>query len=430
MKKLFSSIPIFVLSAALLTMLLLYGEQQKRLEAQAQELNGYRVQLQNGAEQSAHALSDALRELEGNVRKLSVSNDAAHKVRLLGEIRRLSDRAGGALSSLAVSQADGGTLSQFLTRTGDYANTLLGSLQGGDALPEDDLAQLGVIGMQCDALIDVIGERLSSGYLPIEAVTTDRYYTASQNAETLPAYPTLAYDGAYSERSETAAPKDLPQGTVTEAEAAQIAAAFSDTAWQSDGFCDGTIPCYLFSGPLGESLSISRQGGKILLWREQATTETDAPPQQAQLAAMQSAAGFSAMQPTLWQRSGGTVALQFVPVQDGIVLYPDLVVVYVEQATDAVIGFDATGYYLHHTDRAFAAPQLSEDDVLRAVSSALTVENVTLCCLAKSNTQELLCYECSGTLGEIPCRVYCSAETGAEETILLLETSETGQMLR
>ena len=329
-------------------------------------------------------------------------------------------------------------LKQFLTRTGDYANTLLDSVQNGVLLSADDAAQLAAIGTQCEALRGALTEQIESGSLPAGVVSTDGYYTEGEASDAVPAYPSLLYDGPFSESSETAPPKGLPTETISEQQAKALAArAFPGTEWQYDGRCEANIVTFDFSGPKGESLSVTERGGRILYWMTEPSGGSTAALTDRERTALDEAAraylktaGFGTMQLSCAEAYAGVCVMNYAAVQDGVVLYPDLVKAYVDRATQKVIGCDARSYYMHHTEREIPPFAIGKPDALDAVTLAMQVESVTPCILPKCETREIACWECRGTVGDGTYLVYINAETGAEEEILEWLYSDAGDRVR
>ena len=76
-----------------------------------------------------------------------------------------------------------------------------------------------------------------------------------------------------------------------------------------------------------------------------------------------------------------------------------------------------------------AASALTAEEAKTELSPALTPDTVTLCLLCRG-TEETLCYACRAAKGERTYIVYLNAQTGAEEEIQELQTSEDGETLR
>jgi len=116
-------------------------------------------------------------------------------------------------------------------------------------------------------------------------------------------------------------------------------------------------------------------------------------------------------------------------VQNGVILYADLVKVYVDRITQAVIGLDAINYRFHHRERDLSSAILTEADAKNALSDALTLEHTALALIPKSNTREVLCYEFKCTRGETFFIVYVNAASGAEEEIFEVLNSDEGDLV-
>ena len=95
---------------------------------------------------------------------------------------------------------------------------------------------------------------------------------------------------------------------------------------------------------------------------------------------------------------------------------------------------DAKGkYYRRVRGQAYRsynyAPTLTAEEAKTELSPALTPDTVTLCLLCRG-TEETLCYACRALKGERTYIVYLNAQTGTEEEIQELQTSEDGEALR
>ena len=183
-------------------------------------------------------------------------------------------------------------------------------------------------------------------------------------------------------------------------------------------------------------VSITERGGLLLYFMGTPAGNKNDPPSDEESERLHAAAsryleeqGFGSMEPSYAQYYAGTVVLNYAAVQSGVILYADLVKVYVDRDTQAVIGLDAVNYRFHHRERDFSDPILTEADALSSVSDALTVEKVSLALIPKSNTREVLCYECKCTKGEAFFIVYINAQSGAEEEIFEVINSDEGDLV-
>ena len=388
-------------------------------------------------ENACHALANDLKDLEIALSKLEAASTPARLSKTFSDVKRLSAGAVRALSLLPVSCGDDEGLMQFLTRAGDYADTLMDRVLNGQMLTEEQRTALRDLRACCADLAANYDDSVLNGDFPKAG---GDFYAGETDEQSIPDYPSLLYDGPFSESSEQAAPLGLSDETIDEAEAARIAADwFPDRALTFDGRTEGTIVTYDFSAADGSGelcVSITEQGGELLYFMGAPSGGKNDPPSDEESERLHKVAsaylkehGFGEMSPSYAQYYAGTTVLNYAAVQNGVILYADLIKVYVDRETETVIGLDTQNYRFHHRPRHVEAPTLSEQDAIDRVSDALKIEQVTLCLIPKCNTRELLCYECKCTLGETFFIVYINAQNGAEEEIFEIINSAEGDLV-
>jgi hypothetical protein len=418
-----------ILMIGLAVMTVTFFKQRETIAAQQRVIDAQ-------TESAYRALSNDLSDLSVALSKLEAAGTPARLSKSFADIRRLSADAVRALSFLPVSQANEGELMQFLTRTGDFAETLMDRVLSGQMLSEDQLGSLSDLRACCASLSEAYDGDCRDGRFP--QPKEDGFY-AEQDEENITNYPSLLYDGPFSESSEQAEPLGLPEETVDEARAAELAAAlFPDRTLKLDGRTESAIATFDFSADDGGSelcVSITERGGLLLYFMGTPAGTKNDPPSDEESERLHGAAsaylsehGFGTMEPSYAQYYAGTVVLNYAAVQSGVILYADLVKVYVDRDTGAVIGLDATNYRFHHRERDFSDPILTEEDAISRLSDALTLEHTALALIPKSNTREVLCYECKCTCGETFFIVYINAQSGAEEEIFEVINSEEGDL--
>ena len=131
------------------------------------------------------------------------------------------------------------------------------------------------------------------------------------------------------------------------------------------------------------------------------------------------------MEPAYYQVNFGMVTFNFVPVQDGVRLYPDLIKVQVSLETGQVVGVEANNYLRNHVQRDFSAARMEQEEAV-ALAPSLEISSTRLA-LIPHYSQEILCYELRGTADGQEYLVYLNAETGAAEEILQVVVEEEGE---
>ncbi len=419
-----------ILLVGLAVMTVIFFRQRETIAAQQRVIDAQ-------TESAYRALSNDLNDLSVALEKLSVSGTPARLSRAFSDIRRLSAGAVRALSLLPVRHGSDTGLMQFLTRTGDYADTLMEQVQSGRMLTQEQLDALGELRACCAGLSESYDGNCQSGSFP--TAEPDGFY-GETDEENITNYPSLLYDGPFSESSEQAEPLGLPDNTIDETEAMRIASGlFPDRALTFDGRTESLIVTYDFSAndDKGElCVSITERGGLLLYCMGTPSGSRDDPPSDEESERLHRAAsayleehGFGRMEPSYAQYYAGTVVLNYAAVQNGVILYADLVKVCVDRDTEAVIGVDARNYRFHHRERDLSSAIITEQDAKNALCDGLGPERTALALIPKSNTREVLCYEFKCTRGETFFIVYINAETGAEEEIFEVINSDEGDLV-
>lgn len=432
--RLFKKIWLFGMPAILLIGFAVLGVQYLK---QRETIAAQQRVIDAQTESAYHALTNDLNDLHIALNKLEAASTPARLSKSFSDVRRLSAGAVRALSLLPGAYGNRSPLMQFLTRTGDYADTLMDRVLNGQMLSEEQTQSLSALCDCCADLSRTYDENCLSGSFP--SAGADGFYAAESDEESLPNYPSLLYDGPFSESSETSEPLGLPAQSVDEAEAERrCAALFPDRTLRFDGRSEGTIATYDFSAADdgGEfCASITERGGLILYFMGTPAGSSDAPPSDEESRRLHRSAveklhalGFGEMSPSYAQYYAGTVVLNYAAVQDGVILYADLVKVYVDRETEQVIGLDAQNYRAHHRPRQLDPPALTEQDARDRISDALTIEAVAPALIPKSNTREVLCYECKCKKDDTFFIVYINAQTGAEEEIFEVINSTEGDL--
>ncbi len=373
-----------------------------------------------------------------NFRKALVAGETGQLQTLLGEIALQTQ---GALSNLALlplgQETVSGTL-KFINQAGDFATALSARLGNGGAVSEADHAAMARLSETAaafsvrmgrlldryergEAVFDTSGESGGEDLYPITGPATD--------------YPTLLYDGPFSDGRTDGEFKALAGlEAVDEAAARQALIAFvGDRAAEVSFTGESEIPvgCYEYALRMGGyrlSAGVTKAGGAVLyMLCDSAVGEAVLSDGQAVDAARTflMSRGYGEMELSYSSRFEGILTANFAAVQDGVVLYPDLVKVQVSLSDGAVVGLEAAGYLMNHVRRTLSLPRLSEADALERIGGALTPVAARLCVIPE-NDAEYLCYEVRATSGPDTFLAYIDAETGVERRLMQVISDEGG----
>ena len=388
-----------------------------------------------------HRIDDDLNDVDVSLSKLSAASSPRQSVLLLGDVWRATGSAAAAMSLLPLSHADSAEMSQFITRCGDYAHALMGRVLQGKALTDEDRKQLQDMRTTCAQIRQVAGEAIQSGSFVHPDNVDAGCYEETKSEAAISEYPTLIYDGPFSESAENQAPKCDPGQRITASQAAVAAGKlFPGGAVGDVVYVPGALPVYemtVATADRGEvSLSLTEQGGKLLSFMAAPTGDRNDPPSDAESERLKAAAlaflqelGVEDPAAAYAQYYQGVAVLNFAPRQAGVILYSDLVKVYLDRDTGEVMGLDARNYRLNHRTRDLPRPRISEQQAGDYVSDSLQIEQVALALIPLTEQTEVLCYEFKATMNETFYIVYINALTGEEEQIFEVINSEEGDLV-
>ncbi len=403
----------------------------------------YRGAVENGYMQAYGELTDDLYELETALSKLMAVSSPAQYVLLLDEVWRLSGSAVSNMSHLPVSHVDTAELNQFIVRLGDYAHALTKKAVQGGMITQEDTDTIAALRDSCASLAAEHEQRLSAGEIP--KGDSDAYFvqaeeTQYKDSDDIAKFPTLIYDGPFSESSEKLQPVGLKGEQVDEQTAEGIAEGIAGVDMTFSGASEGQIPAYDFSysdenGGWAEA-AITRQGGMLLYYMSSPSGDDEGKPEGAEgqkyrdiaLAKLKEL-GYGEMQSAYAQYYGGAAVINFAAVQDGVLLYSDLVKVWVDRESQKVCGIDARNYLFSHRQRELAQPRVSPEEAQSMLSPSLQVQSHALALIPVTPETEVLCHEFKCTLGEDSYILYVNAENGREEQIFKIIDSEDGQLV-
>lgn len=380
--------------------------------------------------------------------KVAVVGSPRQYVLLLDDLWRLSGSSEGLLSQLPTSHVDAQTLNRFLVQTGDFARSLTKRVLSGAPISEEDMVQLESLQASAVQLSGLMDERIQNNQLPMVSLSGEDYYAQTsegegwiEDKEGSQEFPTLIYDGPFSESTLKAEPKGLPQEKVSAEKARQLAEQYLGMGVESRGDSNGVIPSYDFAAVDQNQreidISITQAGGKVLTFMSYVTGSAQGKGDEAESEKLRQAAqkrlkelGFENMEANYAQYYDGCAVLNFASVQDDVILYSDLVKVWVDRDTLQIIGLDARNYWMSHVERDISTEGLAGEDEARGMlSSNLEVKSVRLALIPLTANTEKLCYEFKGVFKETSYIVYINAQDLTEEQVFKIIDSESGQLV-
>ncbi|WP_270572118.1 germination protein YpeB [Bacillus glycinifermentans] len=120
----------------------------------------------------------------------------------------------------------------------------------------------------------------------------------------------------------------------------------------------------------------------------------------------------------------GVGVFSFVPVQNGVWLYPDSIRMKVALDDGEIVGFSAKDFLTAHRKRNLPKPKLTPEKAKAKLNSNVKVQETRLALITNEASQEVLCYEFLGTIENDTFRMFLNANDGTEEKIEKMKNVE------
>lgn len=370
---------------------------------------------------------------------------------LAAKLRQESGYAKECLGALPVGSLHLEKTYKYLSQVGDYATALSRKVDSGQALTAEEHENLSKMRDYADQFLQnvlVTEDAMRTGTLSFDEVQKEVIETAAEPSEyylvdginqveeeTLTDYPTLIYDGPFSDHVLSKKPAMLEGAPeISRLEARKIAAnacGVKEEELQDDTDEEGNMPAWCFQTQ-DKTIAVTKQGGLISYYIDSRNpTQESKSPKECIASAQQflENLGITSMTYTYYEAKGHALTVNFAHQEGDVTCYTDLVKITVAMDNGQVIRYDGRGYITNHRTRPDLTPAVTESQAAEVLSPLLTVSGAKLAVIPTQDAQEALCYEfdCSSTVGE-HVLVYVNALTGAEQQILILYTDENGTL--
>lgn len=412
----------------------------------AQKASELSRQLNADAERSLSTLEACMSSINTNLTKGLYANTTPMLSSMAISLTRDAASAKNSLSALPLSDTQLDNMLKFLSQVGAFVSTLDRKLSLGESITSEErnqLKQLIDVSQKLLSELDTITQGVEDGSVSFKQAgstlkkSTDQSMqigSAFDDAEqTLTDYPTLIYDGPFSDHILNQSPKTLEgKSDISKEKALEIASDFigvDKSTLRFDSETNGVIETYNFFVD-SINISVCKKGGAVLyLLGSSSAGESVITSEQAVKNAKNflSAKGYENMKESYYSTQDGICTVNFAYENEGVICYPDLIKLSVSLETGNIISFDARGYIMNHTDRPPVQSKISADEAKMSVSDYLTVMSSRLAVIPTDYKTEKTAYEfhCK-TPDEQEVLVYIDVLTAKEDDILLLLYSDGG----
>ncbi len=412
----------------------------------AQKASELSRQLNADAERSLSTLEACMSSINTNLTKGLYANTTPMLSSMAISLTRDAASAKNSLSALPLSDTQLDNMLKFLSQVGAFVSTLDRKLSLGEPITSEErnqLKQLIDISQKLLSELDTITQGVENGSVSFKQAGSTLQKSADQSVQidsafsdaeqTLTDYPTLIYDGPFSDHILNQSPKTLEgKSDISKEKALEIASDFigiDKSTLRFDSETNGVIETYNFFVD-SINISVCKKGGAVLyLLGSSSAGESVISPEQAVENAKNflSAKGYENMKESYYSTQDGICTVNFAYENEGVICYPDLIKLSVSLETGNIISFDARGYIMNHTDRPPVQSKISADEAKMSVSDYLTVMSSRLAVIPTDYKTEKTAYEfhCK-TPDEQEVLVYIDVLTAKEDDILLLLYSDGG----
>lgn len=394
------------------------------------------------------SLDEYLNNISTNLEKTIYANTPTMLSRLSTEMWREATSAKNSLSMLPTGETSLSNTYKFLSQIGEFVMSLQRKTANGEELTQDERNQLRQLYDYCNTLNEQVRKMcydLENGNFTFEntkstLLKTDDNITTINGGfddveQSISDLPSLIYDGPFSDHIEQGEEKFIKglENISKEKglEVAKTVCGDADLKYSSDE--DGNIPCYIYQSE-NCTVAITKQGGKPLyMLSSEYVGEISYKYEDALKNAISylKKIGYSELKESYYFIDNGICTINFSALQNGIVLYPDLIKVSVGLENGKILSFDATGYVSNHTDRKIPDNKISLIEAQKSISNELIVIDSRVCIIPTEWKTEQFCYEfhCK-TKNDQELLVYIDSVTGQEDNILILLYSDNGVLTK
>ncbi|SHE98271.1 germination protein YpeB [Desulforamulus putei] len=414
--------------------------------------------MNNRYQMSFYNLISRVQSMEVLLAKTLAVSGQPDDTLIFSEIWLQSEGARESLTQLPLTSNVVARTAKFLTQAGDFARVKAREINNGEIMSEEDYRTLNTLYRQAEQLnkeLHTMEVKVADGRLSVSELARAGREELKKGSPTAGAvdfqsidrdmqgFPTLIYDGPFSDHLDRAQPAGLKDEPTGADEARNILRLFVDIKEDIDyraqvtGRIREKIPGYQVEllprrgGDRRISGSVSEKGGHVVWYLDsRAVGAPRVTVEQAIARAKQflDSRGYKNMVNIYHQVQNGFVIINFAPEEKGVILYPDQVKVNVALDNGQVVGFDARGYLMAHKQRDIPTPKISADRARSKVNPRMEVISTRLVIIPTDSGQERFSYEVTGRINGETFLVYVNAMTGKTDQVLKLIQTPNGTL--
>lgn len=408
----------------------------------------YAGRLENTYQKSFSELVTNINSIEITISKALISVDNEKKQQLYQNVNQLCTLCGTNLGNLPVNHKSIVETTKFINQLGGFSYYLSQKLKNNQSMTEADNNSINDLYNWCVYVQGVINEYANNQDGSFNILNNANFDDTSTNFEKMFSntsatgveFPTLIYDGPFSDSIKNKAVKGLPDFEITESDARQLLErAFAEYNIKNltfTGMTEGTFPSYNLTFETAHRnyyVNITKKGGLLLNVSSYGTQGRDVLKlKEAETEAEMFAhhLGLTDMKSVWSTILDGVAYVNLVPVINNIMIYPDMIKVKVTLDTGSIVGWEATSYAYNHDNRDDFTFEITEANARKMVSPELSILSIKKCIIPQEYGVEQLCYEYKCTYNNYTYYVYISGKSGIEIDTLRVVKTYAGDLLQ
>ena len=407
-------------------------------------MNGIQADMTSDLSHSVYELNSIVDNLDANLSKARMSSSAGDRAKIFTDIAIESEMAESCIERLPLTGELTNNITAFINKMGDSAQGILYTIASGGELSSSQTATIEYM-YKCnrqltDFLNGLTGDLSEKDMIAALKGKGKMFEGFEGFTELSIETPKEIYDGPFAESSEKVSAKDLDGlDEITPARAEELAVQYFADYGCEQARCtgeavSGQLKCYnvTFTAKGDEYFAqFSEQGGKLVMfdsYRPCTDHNFDVDNCITIAENFLENIGYRGMQAVWASESGTTCNLNFAYVQDGAVIYPDIIKVKVCEERGLVTGIEAISYVLNHCERNIGKAGLSISEAEEKLGDKLEVAGRRLAVIPLDGG-EALAYEFYGTYDGATYYVYLDATTGNELNIFTVIGTAQGKAL-
>lgn len=415
-----------------------------------------RQELDNQYNRAFYDMTGYVNNVEVLLIKALISSTPSRTAATLQEAWRQANLAQTNLGQLPVSQQVLANTSKFLTQVGDLAYTINHQSMEGKKLTDEQyqlIEKLHGYSVSLRQSLNDLQNQLAAGRIKWGDLANKGTKLFQKTSSEMPSqqfenidktfqdYPTLIYDGPFSDHLTSVEPKGLTGDNISSEKAKESVINFFGKdkvkAVTDAGKDDSnSIKTYSFSVTFKDApeeqyaqIDVTQKGGHILwmLYNRPVNEEKINMDKAKELGKkFLEEHGFKNMVDTYYLKEDSTAVINYAYKQNDVIIYPDLIKVKIALDNGEIVGFESKGYLSSHYERNIPSPKLTMEEARALITSKMEILSSGLAIIPTDYKTELFTYEFKGKLNDRDFLVYINAETGKEEKILMIIDTPNG----